>query len=420
MNKILVIIRREYTQRVHTRAFLVSTLLMPVLMLAFTVGPMLLAGRSGGERRVVVLDQSGDPMLFDAIKKGTSNRIADTGYALTREAIPAGADLAAVRKEWERRALKDSDLAYITLPPGVLDSQEPEYSARNVSDFSIEALGRALSSAIVERRLVRAGIDADKAGVYTKAVSMKKNRVTEQGESSEGGQTFVLGFVLLFFIYMTTLIYGLTVMRGVMEEKQSRIVEIMVSSVKPFQMLMGKLIGIGLVGLTQYAIWVSFALILTYGGVHLFAGSRAVDMPGLPPGLLICFVVYFILGYFLFATLYAIVGSIIASEDDAQQLMLPVTMLNVIPMMVFWTVVRNPNSALAVGMSLFPFFAPTLMMMRIAIISPPVWQVLLSMVLMALSILGAVWIASRIYRVGILMYGKRPSLAEVGRWIRYK
>ena len=420
MNKILVIIRREYTQRVHTRAFLVSTLLMPVLMLAFTVGPMLLAGRSGGERRVVVLDQSGDPMLFDAIKKGTSNRIADTGYALTREAIPAGADLAAVRKEWERRALKDSDLAYITLPPGVLDSQEPEYSARNVSDFSIEALGRALSSAIVERRLVRAGIDADKAGVYTKAVSMKKNRVTEQGESSEGGQTFVLGFVLLFFIYMTTLIYGLTVMRGVMEEKQSRIVEIMVSSVKPFQMLMGKLIGIGLVGLTQYAIWVSFALILTYGGVHLFAGSRAVDMPGLPPGLLICFVVYFILGYFLFATLYAIVGSIIASEDDAQQLMFPVTMLNVIPMMVFWTVVRNPNSALAVGMSLFPFFAPTLMMMRIAIISPPVWQVLLSMVLMALSILGAVWIASRIYRVGILMYGKRPSLAEVGRWIRYK
>ena len=419
MNKILVIIRREYTQRVHTRAFLVSTLLMPILMLAFTVGPMLLAGRSGGERRVVVLDQSGDPRLFDAIKEGTSNRIADTGYILTREAISADADLAAVRKEWERRALKDSDLAYITLSPGVLDGQEPEYSARNVSDFSIEALGRRLSTAIVERRLVRAGIDPGKAGEYTKAVGMKKNRVTEQGESSEGGQTFVLGFVLLFFIYMTTLIYGITVMRGVMEEKQSRIVEIIVSSVKPFQMLMGKLIGIGLVGLTQYAIWVSFALLLTFGGVRAFAGNSSIRMPGLSPVLLICFVAYFILGYFLFATLYAIVGSMIASEDDAQQLMFPVTMLNVIPMMVFWAIVRNPNGAFAVAMSLFPFFSPTLMMMRIAIISPPAWQVLLSMLLMALSILGAVWVAARIYRVGILMYGKRPSLAEVGRWIRY-
>ncbi|PYP89667.1 MAG: hypothetical protein DMF61_03080 [Blastocatellia bacterium AA13] len=420
MNKILIIIQREYTQRVRGKAFLLSTLLMPLVMLVFTLAPILLVTKSGGERRVVVLDESGDPKLFDALKEATSDRLADTKYQLTREVIPPGADLAAVRKEWERRAIKDSDLAYLTLPPGVLDRTEPEYSAANISDFSIDALGRALSSAIVHRRLVRAGVEADKADQYTKSVEMKKNKVTEQGESREGGQTFMLGFVLLFFIYMTTLLYGISVMRGVMEEKQSRIVEIIVSSVRPFQMLLGKLIGIGLVGLTQYAVWVTFAVLLTFGGVHVFAGGRSINMPALPPGLLICFVTYFVLGYFLFATLYSIVGSMIASEEDAQQLMFPVTMLNVIPMVLFWTVVRNPNGGFAIGMSLFPFFAPTLMMMRIAIISPPVWQILLSMLLMVLSILGAVWIAARIYRVGILMYGKRPSLAELGRWIRYQ
>src|SRR6185369_13272795 len=222
----------------------------------------------------------------------------------------------------------------------------------------------------------------------------------------------------LFFIYMTVLLYGISVMRGVIEEKQSRIVEVLVSSVKPNQMMLGKVIGIGLVGLTQISVWALSALLLTTVGVSTFA-ARGLTMPNIPVSLLIYFVVYFVLGYFLFATLYALVGSTVSSEEEAQQAQIPVTMLLVVPMMIFNMIIANPTSTASIGLSMVPFFAPTLMMMRIAVVNPPLWQILLSMLIMLATILGCVWVAARIYRVGILMYGKRPSIAELGRWLRY-
>jgi ABC-2 type transport system permease protein len=223
---------------------------------------------------------------------------------------------------------------------------------------------------------------------------------------------------MMIFIYTTILTYGVSVMRGVIEEKQSRIVEVVVSSVRPFHMLMGKVVGIGLVGLTQYLIWVGSAALLMAFGVSLLA-SRGVTLPPISAGLLVSFIVFFVLGYFLFATIYAMVGSLVTTEEDAQGIQFPVMMLIIVPMMIFWVVMRNPGGTTAVVLSMIPFFAPTLMMLRIAMISPPLWQVLLSMAFMVVAIVGAVWLAAKIYRVGILMYGKRPSLAEIGRWLRY-
>jgi ABC-2 type transport system permease protein len=223
---------------------------------------------------------------------------------------------------------------------------------------------------------------------------------------------------MLFFIYMTVLMYGITVMRGVMEEKQSRIVEVIASSVKPTQMMLGKLVGIGLVGLTQYGIWVGSAAALTAAGASMVS-RQGFKMPTIPFSLLLYFVAFFILGYFLYATLYAMVGAICATEEEAQQAQMPVTMIIIVPMLLFPMVMNNPSSGVSMALSLVPFFAPTLMMMRIGLVNPPVWQVLLSMALMVATILIAVWVAARIYRVGILMYGKRPSIAELGRWLRY-
>jgi ABC-2 type transport system permease protein len=223
---------------------------------------------------------------------------------------------------------------------------------------------------------------------------------------------------MLFFIYISVLMYGLFVMRGVIEEKQSRIVEVLVSSVKPTQMMLGKVIGIGAVGLTQFGVWTLSVLLLTTFGVSAFS-SRGVTMPNIPISLLVYFVVYFLLGYFLYATLYAMVGSTVSSEEDAQQAQIPVTMLLVVPMLIFNMIIANPTSGASIGLSMVPFFAPTLMMMRIAVVNPPLWQILLSMGIMVATILGCVWISARIYRVGILMYGKRPSIAELGRWLRY-
>jgi ABC-2 type transport system permease protein len=419
MEKILVIIKREYLARVRTRAFLIGTMITPLFLLLVGALPAFLASRGAGDRYVTVLDQSGDPSLFDSLDKKVKEGNSEAIVHLTRVVVPPDKNLEELRRSYQEEVQKDSDKAYLVLLPGVLDEAQPEYNAKNVSDFfTREKLERSLSDAITERRLTRAGFGQTDISQYTKHVTMKTNKVTEQGETQDSGQTFAIGFVMLFFMYMTTLMYGISMMRGVMEEKQSRIVEVVISSVKPFQMMMGKLIGVGAVGLTQYLIWVVSAATLASVGVKVFGGSR-LKIPAIPASMLVCFVVYFLLGYFLYATLYAMVGSMVSSEDDSQQLSMPVTMLLVIPMLVFWMVVRDPNGTPSIVMSMIPFFAPTLMMMRIAVISPPLWQVLLSMFLMLLTIVAIVWVASKIYRVCILMYGKRPSLADIARFLRY-
>lgn len=417
MQKALVIVKREYLQRVRTKGFIIGTILTPLLMLSLSLVPILFATRGGGERQVKVLDQSGEPGLFEAINRRVQG-LDETTFRLEHIVVPRDRDLRQLWEEYKAEVREDSDKAVIVLYPKTLDGEDTEYYAKNASDFGIGRLERAISAAITERRLVRAGLDPDRIEHYMRPVNMKTLRVSEEGESEEGGQAFIIALVMLIFIYMSILTYGITVMRGVIEEKQSRIAELIVSSVKPFQMMMGKLVGIGLVGLTQYAIWVGSAVLLIVFGTSLFSRG-GFKMPQLSASLAIYFILFFVLGYFLFATLYAMVGSMVSSEEDAQQVQFPVTMLIVMPMIIFWVVMKDPNGPTAVTLSLIPFFAPTLMMLRIAMIQPPLWQVLLSMGLMVLAIVGAVWIAGKIYRVGILMYGKRPSLAELGRWVRY-
>jgi ABC-2 type transport system permease protein len=432
MKKVLVIIKREYMVRVRTKAFLIGTIISPLLMLALVILPGLLAATSGGDRRVTVLDQSGDPQLFDSIKNRIEGRTTGsnegnegrgpggTKYILTRKVVPPDQDLQAViTDDYSQGGEKDSDRAYLILPPNILNDGKPEYRAKNTSDFSIRGLESAISTGITERKLAQAGLDEAKIRSYTKPVDLKTNKLGATGEAQEdGGNTFIVGFVMLFFIYMSVLFYGLFVMRGVIEEKQSRIVEVVISSVKPMQMMMGKLIGIGLVGLTQIGIWALSAAVISIFGASI-SSTRGVTFPHIPLSLLVYFVIYFILGYFLYATLYAMVGSTVSSEEDAQQAQIPVTLLIIVPMMIFGVVLANPNSTSSIVLSMVPFFAPTLMLMRIAIINPPFWQIILSMVIMVITIVGCVWVAAKIYRVGILMYGKRPSIAELGRWLRY-
>ena len=434
MKKVWVIIKREYLVRVRTRAFAIGTIISPVLLLGVIILPGFLAERgSGGERRVTVLDQSGDPQLFEAIKARVESRApgSDTDggdnfggaarFLLTRQIVPPDENPDdSIKRASNGEGQKGEDRSYLILGPGVLDSVEPEYHAKNLSDFSIRALEESVSAAISERRLMRAGFDATKIGQYMRPVDLKMYKIGAGGESKEGGmrQDFMIAFALLFFLYMSVLFYGLFVMRGVIEEKQSRIVEVLISSVKPTQMMLGKLIGIGLVGLTQIGIWALSASLLSLLGARMFM-SQGTKMPSIPMSLLVYFVLFFVLGFFLYATLYAMVGATVSSEEEAQQAQFPVTMLIVVPMMIFGLVMRDPNSTSSIVLSMIPFFAPTLMMLRIAVINPPVWQVILSMAIMLATILASVWVAARIYRVGILMYGKRPSIAELGRWLRY-
>ncbi|MCI0665809.1 MAG: ABC transporter permease, partial [Acidobacteria bacterium] len=235
----------------------------------------------------------------------------------------------------------------------------------------------------------------------------------------ERGQTFILSFGLLMIIYITILIYGVMVMRGVIEEKQSRIIEVLLSSVRPFDLMLGKLIGIGMVGLTQYLVWAIFGLIISAATALPVIAANWQRMPKIPVAQLIFFVVYFVLGYFLYGTLYAMVGAIVSNEDDGQQMQLPVTMTIVIPIMISTFVMRNPNGTASIVLSMIPFFSPVLMFLRIGLQMPPWWQIALSIALLIITILSVVWIAAKIYRIGVLMYGKRPTLPELARWLKY-
>jgi ABC-2 type transport system permease protein len=432
MKKILIIIKREYLVRVRTRAFLIGTIVTPLLMLALITLPIFFATRGGGDRRVTVLDQTGHPDLFNAINSALQGRmgsdeelgrrdpgVGTTHYLLTRRVIAANENLDVIAEQYKQEADKNPDSTFLVLRSGGLDSLEPEYYAKNTADFSIGTLERAINDAVSGLRLKRAGLDQLTISKYTKRVELNRKKVTAGGGVEEGGRAdFIVAFVMLFFIYISVLMYGLFVMRGVIEEKQSRIVEVLVSSVRPGQMMLGKVIGIGMVGLTQIGAWALSAFILTTVGVSTFS-RRGLTMPSIPVSLLVYFVLFFLLGYFLYATLYALVGSTVSSEEDAQQAQMPVTMLLVVPMVIFNMILANPTSGSSIALSMVPFFAPTLMMIRIAVVNPPVWQVVLSMLIMVATILACVWVAARIYRVGILMYGKRPSIAELGRWLRY-
>jgi ABC-2 type transport system permease protein len=403
-----------------------------MLLLALTLLPGLLVGKAGGSRQVTVIDQSGDAGLFDAIKakmqsppkaenpmSGDQAAAAVTGFALTRKVAPADRSSREIAQEHAEEVRRESNRALVILPPGILDGASAEYYAKSVGDFTIRRLEQAISQSVIERRFAREGVDKSKVEGYTRKVDLVTFKVTNESISEENsGASFAISFTMLMFIYMSVLFYGIFVMRGVIEEKQTRISEVLVSSVRPAQMMFGKLIGIGLVGLTQMSIWALSAAGLTTIGFSLFA-SRGINLPHISPMLFVYFLIYFLLGYFLYATLYAMVGATVSSDDDAQQAQFPITMLLAVSMIAFPLIMNNPNSPTATTLSMVPFFAPTLMIMRIGMVNPPLWQIALSMSIMAATILICVWIAGRIYRVGILMYGKRPSIAELGRWLRY-
>jgi ABC-2 type transport system permease protein len=419
MDKVWAIIKREYLSRVRSKGFVIGTILSPLLMISFIIVPVLIARYSGRDSyRLAVLDQSGDPEFItrlDQLLTG-KNELGER-LEVKYEVVPAGENPETRRAELNRQMADGAIAGYLVVPRGVTEAEKVALHTKSVSDFTLRGrVSDALNDAVFERRLTQAGFDAGKIREMGRDVRIEM--INERGER-ERGQTFILAYGLLMILYITILIYGVTMMRGVIEEKQSRIVEVLLSSVRPFQLMLGKLVGIGLVGLTQYTVWAVTALLISFLAAAPALALGGNRLPKLPATVLVFFVVYFILGYFLFATLYAMVGAMVSSEEDGQQLQMPVTMAIVIPMIVSSVVLRNPDGMTSTILSLIPLFSPVLMFMRICIQQPPWWQIALSIILLIGTILGAVWVAAKIYRVGILMYGKRPSLPEVVRWLKY-
>jgi ABC-2 type transport system permease protein len=425
VRKFLTILRREYVSRVKTKGFILGTILIPLFMIGISVLPaitMLL--KTEDQRRIAVIDMSGE--IFDRLLSilDDSTEAGARKFDLRRR--DAGVeDLEAVKKSLADEIDREKLDSYIYLPANVLETSKAELYGRVVSNFrENERLEDAISRIVTETRIKRSGLDPDAVRQLTQGVSLTTFKVGPGGKEEEDrGYSFGLAYGLAMFLYTTMFIYGAIILRSVIEEKSSRVVESVISSVKPFHLMAGKIFGVGAVGLTQFLIWTLALAAVSLYGVQIVGmmapAAKGVNLPTVPIGVLVAFVVYFLLGYFLYATLYAAVGAMVNSDQEAQQLQWPIVILIIIPIMFIMFIIQNPASQTSFILSLSPFFAPILMIARIVVQMPPLWEILLSMLIMAATIFGLIWVVGKIYRVGVLMYGKRPNLPELIKWIRY-
>lgn len=416
MRRLWAVLRREYLERARSKAFLVGTLAGPILLGALMVGPgALMAKQRGKPLRLAVADASG--RLAGDVEQALRGRMSEGQARFDVRAAGPGPF------EEQRRRLRGQVLAgeldgYLLLPEGALERSQAEYHGRNVSAvLDLALIERVVEERLQGRRLLDAGLDPAQVRAAQAGLQLRKVRLSESGEREDRGASFLLSMVLLMALYTSVALWGTALMNGVIEEKANRVVEVVVSSIPTTTLFAGKLLGVGAVGLTQLGVWA-----LVTGGLGL-AGSRAAALQGLklpevPPHLLLFFVLFFLLGFFLYGALYISIGAAVNSQQEAQSLAFPVILPLVVGVMFFPVVLGSPDSGLSVALSLVPFWTPLLMFLRMTVVTPPAWQVALGLLLTLASIAACTWAAARVYRVGILMHGKRPTLPEILRWVR--
>jgi ABC-2 type transport system permease protein len=301
---------------------------------------------------------------------------------------------------------------YLILPPNLLKGGQPEFHTRNTADsITKDHLQRSISQAVKSQRLVDNGIDEKKLDELSKPIHLKATGAT--GEESKGEAGFFIVFGAAMLIYMSVQLYGQVVLGAVIEEKETRIAEILFSSMRSFPLMIGKLIGVSLVALTQFGIWA-----VTFVVVSAWAAGSSLSVPHISPFIFIYFAVFFLMGFFIYATVYAVIGSMVTTAQEGGQLSMPVVLILVAALFASFNIIRSPNSPLAFWASMFPFFAPITMLVRVVTETPPLWQILLSLGIGFATAVALIWLASRIYRVGMLMTGKKVTLPELWRWVR--
>lgn len=433
MKKFLAVVKREYIQRVRAKMFIVSTILLPAVMSLFGIVPAIVFSIETPPMRIAIVDQTGKmytqvrQSLFneDPNQDGRNNAFVERrGRGLTsfslEEVNATDQPLEQIRANLDQRLRARELEGYIILPPDFLSSGEAEFVNRNPGDpFSMRPLQSAINRALREQRLIDAKVDAKTRQELFKPVELKNGTMGAAGDESDSGGSFALVFVIGFVMYLAILMYGQIVLGAVIEEKETRIAEILFSSIRPFTLMMGKLVGVSLVALTQLGIWaLAFSAFAIYGINLLASRGISTSFAGVRLSHYIYFGIFFLLGYFTYATIYALVGSMVTTAQEGGQLAMPIILMLVVSFYLFWPVSRSPDSPFAFWVSMFPFSAPIAMLVRIVTQTPPFWQIALSLVIGFGSVIVIMWIASRIYRIGMLMYGKRASIPEAIRWAR--
>lgn len=420
LNRIFAVIRREYLERVRTKAFWISTLLVPVFLGAVMILPAYLAARGAGEFNVAVLDLTG--RFFEPVQAEVGRMLSgdDEKLSITLVEQAPGSDVEATRERLKTEVENKVFDGVLILPADLPDDGTPEYVAPNVSAFKlISVLERSVNTVTVADRLTGAGLDPEQVRELTRRPGLTTFKLGKGGEeTSDQGQSFILAYVFMMIIYVTVLMYGIYVMRGVLEEKSSHVVEVLISTVRPFELMLGKILGIGAVGLTQFLLWAILMAAISAPGAVAALGVSGMELPAVPAQLLAFFVIYFVLGFLLYGTLYAGIGAAFDTEQEAQNFQGLVTMFLVVPLVLMMQILNQPDGTLAVVLSLIPFFTPMLMFLRMTLTQVPVVQLAASVVFMLAAIVVAAWVVGKIYRVGILMHGSKPKLKDLIRWVK--
>jgi len=440
MNKIALIIRREYLTRVMKRSFIVMTFLGPVLMAALMIVPVYLASLSDiSERKIAILDETG--WFMGKFEKGDNLNFEYVFNDLNTE----------------KENLKAGDydaLLYIPKPELNIPVNAELFSIKQASMNMRSYIRNVMKTEVENRKLLASGIDPDIIKSSKANINIVTIRLDNDGSESRSFTEVevALGIFSAILIYFFIFLFGSQVLRGVIEEKTNRIIEVIISSVKPFQLMMGKIVGVALVGLTQFLLWVVltgiiYVIFVSLVDMPLEAGSSVLGQgSAISPGtelfaqdgdnqdgikqvmevihsihfgaMIFSFIVYFLGGYLLYAALFAAIGSAVDNETDTQQFMLPVSIPLILGIVLSNLIVNNPDGSLAFWLSIIPLTSPVIMMVRIPF-GVPVWELALSMTLLVAGFIFTTWLAAKIYRTGILMYGKKASYAELWKWLRH-
>jgi ABC-2 type transport system permease protein len=437
MRKAWVVFKREFLQTARKKSFWIMTILLPFLMGALLVVPGLIVGRSFESKRVAVLDGTGrlapafEPkalrMSFEQATR-TAQPERQIPMLIDPEYVAVKGDTKEAAKPYLERMTRTGRGnvnrldGVVAIPADVFENPDARliYYSRSATDIiGQREVGRVVGQAVSRQRLLDRGIDPALIDRVLQRVSVDAIQVSSSGTQKKGSQAnFFVGFFFAIFLLLPAIIYGVEIMRGIAQEKTDRVVEILISSMSPLQLLGGKVIGLAAAGLAQIFIWMAMAAValVGFGGI---AAAASVDLSAfIRPSIAPLFLIFYLLGFFLYISVYAVGGAIANSEKEAQQAVMPVMFLLMLPWFLIAPIVLNPDGRMAVVLSLIPIFTPMTMFVRVLLSEPPFWQVAISIVLSALTVCGMFWVAAKIFRVGILSYGKRPTIPELWRWIK--
>lgn len=427
--KLFLIFKREYLTRVRTKSFIISTILAPIAIILLIGIPIVLQLTDSEQRQVIGIRDEVGTILPRLVESNASlyAPVPEVSIDSLRSMVLSG----------------NIDGYIIIDEQNVTDNKEVELLYTGSGGINLVSEIRSdVRLALQNERLDRAMVGDVVQDILAMRTQLVTRKLTEEGEETQDTLAlFMIGYIMCFVIYGAMFGYGAIIMRSVIEEKTNRIIEVITSSVKPFELLMGKVLGVGALGLTQFMIWslsASGLLALAVPVTALVLGDSAAvtssspeaqaavaselpfEIPTIGADLWITFILFFLLGYLIYSALFAAVGSAVDSESDTQQLMLPIMLPIILPMLFLGRVAQDPDSSFSIITSMIPFFSPMLMPVRVAMTDVPAWEYFSAIALMTGTFLGLIWLSSRIYRVGILMYGKKASFKEMAKWIRYQ